>query len=62
MKPKLRAILVLLAATTVLFWVSVGAYYGWLFVESGFNRDFLAIDACTDRGGTWNYAARTCKP
>ncbi len=22
--------------------------------------DFLAIDRCLDRGGTWNYETRTC--
>jgi len=27
-----------------------------------FNPDFLDIDACLDRGGSWNYEARTCSP
>jgi hypothetical protein len=36
-------------------------YFGVLFVAHGGNRDFLAIDACLDSGGKWNYPARTCE-
>jgi hypothetical protein len=27
-----------------------------------YGRRWLAIDACLDRGGTWNYQENTCAP
>jgi hypothetical protein len=36
-------------------------YFGALFVAHDFNPDFLAIDACLDSGGRWNYNTRVCE-
>jgi hypothetical protein len=33
---------------------------GLLFHLHGYHADFLAIDACLDRGGSWDYDTRVC--
>jgi hypothetical protein len=37
------------------------AYLMVLFIANDFNRDFLGIDRCLDRGGRWNYERRSCE-
>jgi len=42
---------------TVFFTIEILAV---LFIFA-FDRDFLKIDTCLDRGGRWNYKTRVCE-
>ena len=37
------------------------SYPAFLFVVHDFNPDFMKIDSCLDRGGSWNYQTRQCE-
>jgi len=50
--------LFLIAGTAVCLIVG---YYFSIYAACGFNPDFLAINACTESGGRWNYESRSCE-
>ena len=56
-RPFLIALIILSIAALAFVVVAVLAIL-WRVHE--FDPDFLRIDACLDRGGSWDYEARTC--
>ena len=50
--------LFLIAATVICL---TGGYFFSIYAACGFNRDFLAINSCTESGGRWNYESRSCE-
>ena len=51
-----------LAVVAAAILLMMALYFGSLFIAHGGNRDFLAIDACLDAGGRWDYERRVCEP
>ena len=51
-----------LAVVAVAILLIAALYFGSLFIAHDGNRDFLAIDACLDAGGRWDYERRACEP
>jgi hypothetical protein len=49
------------AAIALVIAVPILGYLMLLFALSGFDRHFLAIDTCLDRGGRWNAAIQRCE-
>jgi hypothetical protein len=58
--PMAKSLLRFVAAAAIVSSVLMLLYVGALFHASGYDRDFLTIDSCLDRGGAWDSAKSRC--
>ncbi len=63
MKKKTRVLIILLLITFLFVFIfnPFSIYFGILFIMHDFDINFLKIDSCLEKGGSWNYEKCECE-